>query len=324
MRSLLGEKLDEHGSTVWLVNTGWTGGPFGEGSRMPIQATRTMLRAALSGELDDAELRTDPIFGFGVPVAVPASTRSCSTRGRPGREPEAYDRKARELATLFARELRDAVRRRRRVRFARPARRSDAVPQAPWRVVIITVLPVVAQGYSEAIRALGHEPVAVITPRRRALGAPPMPFAAEHVADDPPELDVLFAATKHSMTRLLRAHEPDLAICTGFPWLLSQETIDVPRLGIVNGHPSLLPLYRGPFPIAWAVRNGETEIGMTLPSDGCRVRHRQRARAEADPDRRRRNRRDSVRAVPGGRRGADADRLRASRRRRPRRSAGGR
>ena len=130
--------------------------------------------------------------------------------------------------------------------------------------MIITVLPVVAQGYSEAIRGLGHEPVAVITPRRRALDAPPMPFAALHVADDPPELDVLFAATKHSLTRLLRAYEPDLAICTGFPWLLSQETIDVPRLGIVNGHPSLLPRYRGPFPIAWAVRNGETEIGMSF------------------------------------------------------------
>ena len=112
-----------------------------------------------------------------------------------------------------------------------------------------------------------------------------MPFAAEHVADDPPELDVLFAATKHSMTRLLRAHEPDLAICTGFPWLLSQETIDVPRLGIVNGHPSLLPRYRGPFPVAWAVRNGETEIGMTYHLMDAGVRHRQRARAAGDPAR---------------------------------------
>jgi methionyl-tRNA formyltransferase len=135
---------------------------------------------------------------------------------------------------------------------------------APWRVAIITVLPVVAQTYSETIRRYGHEPVAVITPRRRALTAPPMPFAAAHVADDPPELDILFAATRHSLTRLLRAHEPDLAICTGFPWLISQETIDVPRLGIVNGHPSLLPRYRGPFPIAWAIRNGETEIGMSF------------------------------------------------------------
>ena len=134
---------------------------------------------------------------------------------------------------------------------------------APWRVVLITVLPAVAQGYAQIVRALGHEPVAVIVPRRRVPGAPPTPFAAEHVADDPHELDVLFAATKHSLARLLRGYEPDLALCTGFPWLIPAEAIDVPRLGIVNGHPSLLPRYRGPFPIAWAVRNGETEIGMS-------------------------------------------------------------
>ena len=134
---------------------------------------------------------------------------------------------------------------------------------APWRVVLITVLPVVAQGYAAIIRALGHEPVAVIAPRRRVPGAPPTPFAAEHVANDPEELDVLFASSKRSIAPLLRAYEPDLALCTGFPWLIPAEAIDVPRLGIVNGHPSLLPRYRGPFPVAWAVRNGETEIGMS-------------------------------------------------------------
>jgi methionyl-tRNA formyltransferase len=133
----------------------------------------------------------------------------------------------------------------------------------PWRVVLITVLPVVARGYAEIVRALGHEPVAVIAPRRRVPGAPPTPFAAEHVADDPEDLDVLFAASKHSIAPLLRAYEPDLALCTGFPWLIPAEAIAVPKHGIVNGHPSLLPRYRGPFPIAWAVRNGETEIGMS-------------------------------------------------------------
>jgi methionyl-tRNA formyltransferase len=134
---------------------------------------------------------------------------------------------------------------------------------APWRVVLITVLPVVARGYAEILRALGHEPVAVIAPRRRMPGAPPTPFAAEHVADDPEDLDVLFAATKHSIAPLLRAYQPDLALCTGFPWLIPAEAIAVPKHGIVNGHPSLLPRYRGPFPVAWAVRNGETEIGMS-------------------------------------------------------------
>jgi methionyl-tRNA formyltransferase len=131
------------------------------------------------------------------------------------------------------------------------------------RVVVITVLPLVAQGYAEILRRLGHEPVAVIAPRRRAPGAPATPFAAEHVADDPPEVDVLFAATKHSIAGLLRGYEPDVALCTGFPWLIPTEAIGVPKHGIVNGHPSLLPRHRGPFPIAWAVRSGETEIGLT-------------------------------------------------------------
>jgi methionyl-tRNA formyltransferase len=90
------------------------------------------------------------------------------------------------------------------------------------------------------------------------------------VADDPPELDVLFAASKHSIAPLLRAYEPDLALCTGFPWRIPAEAIAAPSHGIVNGHPSLLPRYRGPFPIAWAVRNGEHEIGMSyhLMDDG--------------------------------------------------------
>ena len=68
---MLGTKLDEHGAAVWLVNTGWTGGPFGEGERMPIAATRAMLSAALSGELDGREFRIDDVFGFEVPVAIP-------------------------------------------------------------------------------------------------------------------------------------------------------------------------------------------------------------------------------------------------------------
>ena len=99
---MLGEKLDEHGSTVWLVNTGWTGGPFGEGQRMPIQATRTMLRAALSGELDGARFRTDELFGVEVPLHVPGVDDSLLDPRGTWRDAEQYDVKARELAELFA------------------------------------------------------------------------------------------------------------------------------------------------------------------------------------------------------------------------------
>src|SRR5213078_4625269 len=67
---MLGEKLSAHPhTTVWLVNTGWTGGPFGEGHRMPIAATRALLRAALDGDLRGVDYRTDPVFGFEVPVS---------------------------------------------------------------------------------------------------------------------------------------------------------------------------------------------------------------------------------------------------------------
>ncbi len=98
---MLGEKLDLHGASVWLVNTGWTGGPFGEGRRMPIQATRALLHAALSGELAGVEFRTDPVFGFDVPVAVPGVQTSLLNPRLTWTDPGAYDAKARELAEMF-------------------------------------------------------------------------------------------------------------------------------------------------------------------------------------------------------------------------------
>jgi phosphoenolpyruvate carboxykinase (ATP) len=98
---MLGEKLDRHGADVWLVNTGWTGGPFGEGERMPIQATRTMLRAALSGELKDAEFRTDEVFGFQVPTAVPGVDSKLLDPRSTWRDPACYDEKAGDLARMF-------------------------------------------------------------------------------------------------------------------------------------------------------------------------------------------------------------------------------
>jgi phosphoenolpyruvate carboxykinase (ATP) len=98
---LLGEKLERHGSTVWLVNTGWTGGPFGEGKRMPIAATRALLDAALSGGLEAVAYRTGELFGFQVPVEVPGVEAKLLDPRSTWRDPEAYDRKARELATMF-------------------------------------------------------------------------------------------------------------------------------------------------------------------------------------------------------------------------------
>jgi phosphoenolpyruvate carboxykinase (ATP) len=99
--AMLGRKLGEHGSAVWLVNTGWTGGPFGEGERMPIAATRALLRAALSGSLDAVDFRVDPVFGFEVPVEVPGVESALLDPRGTWRDPAAYDLKARELAQMF-------------------------------------------------------------------------------------------------------------------------------------------------------------------------------------------------------------------------------
>jgi len=98
---MLGGKLDEHDARVWLVNTGWTGGPFGEGERMPISATRTLLRAALSGELDDAAYRLDPVFGFEVPLDVPGVDPELLDPRSTWRDAEAYDQRAAKLAGMF-------------------------------------------------------------------------------------------------------------------------------------------------------------------------------------------------------------------------------
>jgi len=99
---LLGEKLDHHPHVnVWLVNTGWTGGPFGEGSRMPIKATRRLLNAALTGELDGVEYRVDRVFGLEVPVEVHGVDSKLLDPRSTWADPEAYDAKARELAQMF-------------------------------------------------------------------------------------------------------------------------------------------------------------------------------------------------------------------------------
>ena len=99
---MLGAKLDAHASKVWLVNTGWTGGPFGEGERMPIAATRALLHAALSGDLADVEYRTDEVFGFDVPVEVPGVDSKLLDPRSTWSDPLAYDEKAQELARMFS------------------------------------------------------------------------------------------------------------------------------------------------------------------------------------------------------------------------------
>ncbi|HJQ34775.1 MAG TPA: phosphoenolpyruvate carboxykinase (ATP), partial [Pyrinomonadaceae bacterium] len=98
---LLGKKIQEHNADCWLVNTGWSGGPYGEGSRMKIKYTRAMIRAILNGSLAQVETRPDPVFGVHVPVSCPdVPAEVLQPRGTWG-DPARYDEKARELARRF-------------------------------------------------------------------------------------------------------------------------------------------------------------------------------------------------------------------------------
>ncbi|QDY68269.1 phosphoenolpyruvate carboxykinase [Qingshengfaniella alkalisoli] len=100
--NLLREKIASHGATCWLVNTGWTGGAYGSGSRMPIKATRALLASALDGTLSEAEFRKDPHFGFEVPVSVPGVDDTLLDPRATWADADAYDAQARKLVEMFA------------------------------------------------------------------------------------------------------------------------------------------------------------------------------------------------------------------------------
>ncbi len=98
---LLGEKLAKHGSRCWLINTGWSGGPYGVGARIKIGYTRAMVSAALSGALDDVADRTDPVFGLTVPTVCPDVPSKLLDPRSTWSDAKAYDEKAQALARRF-------------------------------------------------------------------------------------------------------------------------------------------------------------------------------------------------------------------------------
>jgi phosphoenolpyruvate carboxykinase (ATP) len=101
--NLLRELIARHGVNCWLVNTGWTGGAYGEGHRMPIQVTRALLNAALEGRLDDVAMRTDANFGFAVPREVAGVDPMILDPRATWADPRAYDAMARKLVGMFVR-----------------------------------------------------------------------------------------------------------------------------------------------------------------------------------------------------------------------------
>ncbi len=131
-----------------------------------------------------------------------------------------------------------------------------------WRIVVICTVKPLADGLVGRLRELGHDPVALLAPR--GFSGPPRPPELELTdVSAPAGLDLLFARDKHGIEPLVRAYEPDLMLCWGFPWKIPPAALEVPRLGSVNMHPALLPRHRGPIPLAWALRDGDDAWGQT-------------------------------------------------------------
>jgi phosphoenolpyruvate carboxykinase (ATP) len=99
---MLGEKIARHGAHVWLVNTGWTGGPYGVGRRMQIAYTRAMIRAALSGALDTASYQKDAVFNLDIPQSCPGVPPEVLNPRSTWSDTAAYDAQAAKLARMFA------------------------------------------------------------------------------------------------------------------------------------------------------------------------------------------------------------------------------
>jgi len=99
--TMLGELLRTHGAQVWLVNTGWSGGPYGVGQRMKLSYTRRMIHAALDGSLQSAETATHPIFGLQMPVAIDGVPSEVLNPRSTWSDGDAYDQQARKLAGMF-------------------------------------------------------------------------------------------------------------------------------------------------------------------------------------------------------------------------------
>ena len=95
------DRLQEYDVPVWLVNTGWTGGPYGVGQRMDIEHTRNLVRAALNGQLRDVPTVEDPVFGVAVPSAVPGVPDEVLIPRSTWSDPAAYDAAAKRIAHMF-------------------------------------------------------------------------------------------------------------------------------------------------------------------------------------------------------------------------------
>jgi methionyl-tRNA formyltransferase len=133
-----------------------------------------------------------------------------------------------------------------------------------WRVVVFTNIPggAVYTLVNEVLRSRGHRVVGVITspgPKRRRSSS-----YLDVVAAVSPGVDVIVSNRPERWAAMLAPLRPDLIVSGGFPWRIPDNVLGLPRLGAINLHPALLPRYRGPAAVEWALRNGDAELGFTI------------------------------------------------------------
>jgi phosphoenolpyruvate carboxykinase (ATP) len=104
---LLGDRISKHKVDVWLVNTGWSGGPYGVGQRIKLPVTRAIVKAVLDGVLKNAKMKQDPIFGVRVPTSCPEVPSEVLEPRKTWKDTAAYDRKAHELAAMFEKNFKE-------------------------------------------------------------------------------------------------------------------------------------------------------------------------------------------------------------------------
>lgn len=134
--------------------------------------------------------------------------------------------------------------------------------QPPWRIVLFTNLGDFAERFEPMLGMFGHNLAGIVTspgPARNRTTS-----YIDVVQKTRPGIDVIVSTRPKRWARMIEPLRPDLIMSFGFPWLIPDDVLALPPLGAINIHASSLPKYRGPHPIGWAFRNGDTELGLTV------------------------------------------------------------
>jgi methionyl-tRNA formyltransferase len=136
------------------------------------------------------------------------------------------------------------------------------------RIVIASYGPSQFRIMHETLVSAGHVPVAYLVSRSMRPSAAAEPGLLEAtkaiVADTPPGTDLLLPGSAGTVATMLAGYRPDVLLVFGFNWRLPRDVLELPRLGVLNVHPSALPKYRGPSPVLWAIRDGDPFMGITV------------------------------------------------------------